>query len=222
MIIQDSIPISTSYLAPDDTAEHALGLFMELRVRHLPVVDAEGRLLGIASEEGILESAPGPDAVLAVLPCLDPIFAGPGEHLFEVTKTMVIHGLTTLPIVNRDGRHEGFVRRHDLFERFARMLSIQESGAIVELEEDIRDCSLSRLVHAIEQNDVRILSILSEGPQPETGKIHLTLKLNVKDTTRIRHVLECCGYCVVGAFGEEPMDEELCFRIEEFMRYLEA
>ena len=42
----------------------------------------------------------------------------------------------------------------------------------------------------------------------------------MKDTSRVRHVLEHHGYHVVAAFGEE--DGELEELVEEFVRYLEV
>jgi predicted site-specific integrase-resolvase len=65
-----------------------------------------------------------------------------------------------------------------------------------------------------------VLAVASELPENSTDKIRVTLKLNVKDTTRVRHVLEHHGYHVVAAFGEE--DGEMEELVEEFVRYLEV
>lgn len=222
MTIQTLISEAAPPLKPDDTAEHALGLLMELRVRHLPVVDGHGMLVGLISEDQLLDAASGPDATIGSLLGARPIFANPEAHVFDVTKTMVEHDLTTMPVAAPNGRYQGLVKRHDIFDRFARMLSTQESGAILALEIDPRDYSLSQLVYTIEQNDVKILSIASESPDEPGGHIRVTLKLNVKDTARVRHVLEYHGYHVVASFSDDEDDEELQFRIQEFMRYLEV
>jgi hypothetical protein len=50
----------------------------------------------------------------------------------------------------------------------------------------------------------------------------VTVKLNATDTARIRHVLEHHGYRVVASFSELEDDNDLQFRIQEFMRYLEV
>ena len=220
--IRDMMLASPLPLGPHDTAEYALGLLMELRVRHFPVVDADGFLLGIVSEEHILESAAGPDAEIASVPDLAPLSVPPDAHLFEAAKILVGHDLTTLPIVDETGRYEGLIRRNDLFEQFAAMLSTQESGAIVALEEDPDSYSLSQLVHAIEQNDIRILSIVCERPRTPGGKVRVTLKLNVQSASRVQHLLEHYGYHVVAVFSDDSVDEEMQWRAEEFLRYLEA
>jgi CBS domain-containing protein len=222
MTIKDLISSEATPLKPTDTAEHALGLLMEMRVRHLPVVNSDGDLVGVVSEDQLLDLASGPEARVDTLLRGVPATAEPETHLFDVTKTMVEHDLTTLPIAERGGKYVGLVKRHDIFNRFAKMLSTQESGAIVALEVDPRDYSLSKLVYTIEQNGVKILSIASETPDEDAGKIRVTLKLNVKDATRVRHMLDHYGYHVVATFSDDASDEDLQLRVQEFMRYLEV
>ncbi len=221
MTVVDLMSRSTPPLKPSDTVEHALGLMMELRVRHLPVVDDHGILVGLMSEDQLLDAF-SPEVELGLLVSARPVSAGPDLHVFDITKSMVQHDLTVLPIADDAGRYVGLVRRHDIFDQFARMLSTQESGAILALEVQPRDYSLARLVHTIEQNDVKILSIASEFPQSADGVIRVTLKLNVVDATRIRHMLEHYEYKVVASFGETEDEEDLMHRIQEFMRYLEV
>jgi predicted transcriptional regulator len=221
MTILDLISHTTPPLKSTDTVEHVLGLLMEFRVRHLPVVDDEGLLVGIISEEQLLDAS-GPGAALSSLVGAKPISARPDAHVFDVTKIMVDHNLTALPIANENGYYMGLVRRHDIFEQFARMLSTHETGAILALEVAPRDHSLSRLIYIIEQNEVKVLSVATEPADADSGKIRITLKLDVKDTARVRSRIEHEGYRVVAAFSDEDQDEELQFRIQEFMRYLEV
>jgi len=220
MTVLTLIHPATPPLRPSDTVEHALGLMMEFRVRHLPVVDVIGMLIGVVSEDQLLD-APGPDAPISTLLGPRPIVAAPEAHVFDVTKIMVQHDLTTMPVAENTGRYVGLLRRHDIFDQFARMFSTQEAGAILAIEVAPRDYSLSQLVYTIEQNDVKILSIATELANASDGQIRITLKLNVQDTSRVRHMLEHYGYHVVASFSEES-DEELQHRVQEFMRYLEV
>ena len=208
-------------LRVDDTVEHALGMLLEHRVRHMPVINEEGYLAGVVSEEQLLGSV-GPEAPLRLLLGARPISASPQHHVFEVTKVMVQHDLSTLPVAQDDGQYVGVVLRHDIFDQFAKMLSTGEPGAIVALEVSARDYSLSQLVYTIEQNDVKILSIATERPENEHDDIRVTVKLNTGDTTRVRHMLEHFGYQVVAAFSESESASDLQQRAQEFMRYLEV
>ena len=167
----------------------------------LPVVDAAGVLVGVVTESTLLE-ADSPDAEVASVLSGRPISIAPDAHVFEATKLMVQHHMAALPVVDEGGHYMGFARRHDIFERFANMLATQESGAVVSVEIEPRDYSLAKIVHTIEQNDVQIRSIVTEPPDAETDTVRLTLKLNVVDAARVRHMLEHYGYRVAATYGE--------------------
>lgn len=220
MTVNNLLSRSIPPLRPDDSVEHALGLLMELRVRHLPVVDEEGLLVGVVSEEQLLDAF-SPEVELSLLLGPEPVSARPHHHVFEITKLMVQHDLSTLPVAREDRTYVGLCRRHEIFDQFARMLSTQEAGAILALEVSPNDYSLSRLVYAIEQNDAKILSIATERPDSEHASIRVTLKLNVTETTRVRHMLEHHGYRIVASFNEHESDLELQERAQAFMRYLD-
>jgi CBS domain-containing protein len=219
MKVQDVRNTSIPALKEHDTVEDALGLIMEWRVRHLPVINEAEELVGIVSEEQLMD-APSADAEIAHLVRPNPVSTHPDAHVFDAAKIMVQHDLTTLPITAGDDlRYVGLVRRHDIFEEFAQMLATQESGAILALEVSPRDYALAKLVHVIEQNGAKVRAVASE-PADGSEKIRVTIKLNVTDTTRIRHVLEHNDYRVVASFGEDK--EEMHERAEAFMRYLEV
>ena len=71
----------------------------------------------------------------------------------------------------------------------------------------------------MEQNGVRILSISTED-DPGAGRVQLTLKLNVTDTSRVRHVLAHYDYRVVAVFDEA--EDDLEGRAAAFLRYLDV
>ncbi len=219
MKIQSLISADLPSLAPNDAVEDALSQLMEYSVRHLPVVDAGQMLLGLVSEDQLLEAG-DPDTEIRMLLGRKPISVRPSDHVFDVTKVMVQHDLTTAPVTDEEGRYLGAVRRYDLFNQFARMLATQEAGAILALEIDPRDYSLGKLVHLIEQSAAKVLSVASEPPATAEGPRRVTVKLNTTDATRARHMLEHNGYRIVASFGEE--DSALLERVQEFMRYLEV
>ena len=219
MKVQEVLSASTPALRTDDTVEDALGLLMEHRLRHLPVIDDEDHLTGIIAEAQLMD-APSADAKVGQLLRARPVSIHPQAHLFDAARIMVEHDLTALPVTREGLEYVGLIKRHDIFDRFAQMLATQQSGAILALEVEARDYALAKLIHAIEQNGAKVLAVASESPDQASGKIRVTLKLNVKETARVRHVIEHHGYHVVASFGEES--DEMLERAQEFMRYLEV
>lgn len=219
MKTRDAINPDTPALEASDTVETALGRLMEHHINHLPVIDADGDLAGVLSERRLMD-ADGPDAAVSSLVVGRPVSILPDAHIFDAARTMVKHDLSTIPVADEAGHYYGLIQRHDIFDKFAQMLSTQQAGAILALEVEQRDYALAKLVHLIEQNDGKVLAVASELPDQSSGKIRVTLKLNVRETSRIRHVLEHNGYQVVASFGED--DEQLEELVEEFVRYLEV
>jgi acetoin utilization protein AcuB len=225
MTVQTLLSIDLEPLAPTDTAGQALVRLADLDVAHLPIVDGEEHLLAIVGEEDLLDRA-APDAMLGTLAGLGAIHVGPDAHWYEAASVMAQHHLSILPVVDRGGRYVGLVRRSDLFDRFAGALSTGSPGAVLIIEIPPRDFSFSELVRLIEQSDARVLSASTQGQEQAPGvdaiPIHVTMKLNTADTSRVKHVLEHHGYHVTAAFNEDEDDEVFNHRLAEFLRYLEV
>jgi acetoin utilization protein AcuB len=225
MNVQTILSIDIEPLAPSDTTGQALYRFADLDVAHLPVVDAEGCLTTIISADDLLEHIK-PDQPIGELRGHGVISIQPDAHWYEAASLLARNHLSALPVVDRAGRYVGLIRRSDLFDRFAGTLSTGSPGAIIILEVSPREFSLSQLVHLIEQSDAKVLSVSTQGQEQGPGygplPIHVTVKLNTSDTTRIKHVLDHYGYRVVAAFNEEDTEDAFNHRLAEFLRYLEV
>jgi acetoin utilization protein AcuB len=96
---------------------------------------------------------------------LGPVFVGPDAHWYEAASLLAQHHLSALPVVDREGRYLGLVRRSDLFDRFAGSLSTGSLGAVLIIEVPQRDFSMSQLCHLVEQSDARVLSVSTQGQE---------------------------------------------------------
>ncbi len=205
-------PLSTT-----DSVAEALVELAESNVAHLPVLDPSGRLDSIATEAA-LRAHPDTEAPLGALVAGEPVSIALDTHVFDAAHVMRQHGLSVVPVVEEDGSYAGLVVRSDVFGQLAHMLATEEPGAIVVLEVERADFSLGQVAHIIEQNGVRILSVSTED-DPGAGHVRVTLKLNVTDTARVRHVMAHYDYRVVAVFDEA--EDNLQERAAEFLRYLD-
>jgi CBS domain-containing protein len=137
---------------PETSLKDVAAILSGHGISGLPVVDADGRVLGVVSEADILRKEQGVDAgrggVLGRLldweepdPKLEARTAGeamsfsavtiePGRPVSEAARLMVEKGINRLPVVSR-GRLVGIVTRADLVRAFHR--------ADEEIEREIRD-----------------------------------------------------------------------------------
>ena len=201
-----------------DTVAEALEQLADEHVGHLPVVAPDGSLDAIVSETA-LRLHPDPDTPVGALVAGPPVAALPETHVFDAAHLMRTHDLSTLPVADAEGRYIGLAVRQDVFAQLAHMLATEEPGAIVVLDVDRRDFSLGQVAQLIEQNGVRILSVSTED-DPGAGRVRVTLKLNVTDTARVRHIMEHYDYRVVAVFDEQQDDLEE--RAAAFLKFLEV
>ncbi len=206
-------------LSSADSIADALLRLEEEGLATMPVVDDAGMLSAAVSEVALLDH-PDPRTLLGSLAQYGaPVSATPETHVFDAAHLMREHDLVSLPIADEDGTYRGLVSRRDVFGQLAHMLATEEDGAIVVAEMGRHDVSLAQMAHLIESSGVRILSISTED-DASTGHVRITLKLNVTDTSRVRHLLTHHGIGVVGVFDEA--DSDLESRAAEFLRYLEV
>jgi CBS domain-containing protein len=112
---------------PDDLVE-LVARVMEWRdVRHVPVEDDDGRLVGLVSHRSLLRllaqglpaNGDGPVAVRSIM-IPDPISVAPSTSIPEAVKLMRLHHIGSLPVVEND-RLVGIITVYDLLESAARL-----------------------------------------------------------------------------------------------------
>ena len=209
---------SLTPLSTDHTVGEALVELAEAHVGHLPVLDPEGHLDSIVTEAA-LRAHPDPASPLGALVAGEPVSIGLDTHVFDAAHLMRQHALSVVPVVTEGGAYAGLVVRSDVFGQLAHMLATEEPGAIVVLDVSRADFSLGQVAQIIEQNGVRILSVSTED-DPGAGRVRVTLKLNVTDTARVRHMMAHYDYHVVAVFDEAQDDLEE--RAAAFLRYLDV
>lgn len=105
--IMSSPPIS---IGPDDAVIELAALLSKHRISGVPVVDGEGRLLGVATEADVIER-PG-DRVCEVMTG-SVATVSEDTPVEEIAACFVRHRIKRVPVV-RDGRVVGVVSRADI------------------------------------------------------------------------------------------------------------
>jgi len=99
--------------------------------RGFPVVDANGKLLGILTISDVMEmSLSEPDTALTArdLIRLDPIVAYPEETCREAAERMAESGIGRLPVLSGEGKLTGIITRSDLLK--PRLLRFEEERRV--------------------------------------------------------------------------------------------
>lgn len=115
-------------LRSDTPLEIAAQQLVSCRHASAPVVDGDGRIVGMVSEADLLrdqlpvddrsEQEIDPEDVVAAVMTHQPVTAGPDEDLAGVVACMLDRGLRAIP-VQTDGRCVGLLTRHDVLREVA-------------------------------------------------------------------------------------------------------
>jgi acetoin utilization protein AcuB len=106
--------------APQTTIGEARRSLRSHQIRHLPIVDTGGRLVGILSDRD-LRRARGPSRLPVSAVMVDqPIVLHTDSEIEEALDTMLESGVGALPVVGGHGEIVGIVSLGDVIRRLAR------------------------------------------------------------------------------------------------------
>ncbi len=213
-LITDDIPPLTHL----DTGERALHWMEEFKVSHLAVLK-NGNFVGVVSEVDILDKMEPSQTLDVLFQHLPRPFAYAGDHIYQVLAKIAEFKLSVIPILDENEEYLGCSTVHHLLTLVANTGSIKENGGILVLEMARVDYSMAQIAQIVESNDAKILSsyIMSS---PDSTNIEVTLKLNQIELDRIIRTFERYDYIIKASFQKSVHDDDLKFRYDALMNYL--
>ena len=111
MLVKDFITKEIPVLKSFDTAEYALALMEDFKLKHLPLL-SDSAYQCLVSEKDLL-ALPDPSATIG-----EPVLFAPAisenRHLHEALAMITRYGLSLLPVVSVDGTYLGAITRDRL------------------------------------------------------------------------------------------------------------
>lgn len=201
-----------------DTAEKALNWMEEFKVSHLPVLKNEN-FVGVVSEADLLDMMEQDKTLDVLFQHLPRPYAKSNDHIYQVLAKIAEFKLSLIPILDENEKYLGCTSVHHLLTLIANTGSIKEAGGIIVLEMAKTDYTMVQIAQIIESNDARILSsyIMSS---PDTSIIEVTLKINKIDLDRIIRTFERYDYVIKASYQKSFYEEDLKFRYDALMNYL--
>lgn len=186
-------------------------LMRERKLRHLPVVDDSGRLVGIVSHRDVQRAEPSPITTLDVgevnyllakvtagqLLHADVVTASPGMLVEEAGRLMRDRRVGCLPVVE-EGKLVGIVTGVDLVDFFLEVTGCQEVDAAriaVHLPDEVG--RLAGLLAAVNQAGGKIATVVSPTHPDETGQRIAIVRYRADDLQAVIDALREGGYDIV-------------------------
>ncbi|GAB2566463.1 CBS domain-containing protein [Spirosoma areae] len=207
-------------LKPTDSVGQALEWMQEHRVGQLVLTD-QAEYRGIVSEELLLDVADETRSLSDVMRLFEQTYVYEHQHLLEIVALVGQHPIDVVAVVSEGREFMGTISVSELLKQFAHELGTQDAGAILILNMNERDYSMSEISRLIESNNVKIISsYFSSAAYGMPDRSRLTLKLNRRDITPIISTLERFGYHIEAAFANAPVENIDQERLDSLLRYL--
>ena len=196
-------------VTPDATFPECFNLLREKRIRHLPVVDKKGKLIGVVARTDLLHASPSRATTLSVFEMnfllanlhvqevmsTPPVTVSEEAPLEEAARVMVEKKIGCLPVM-RDGELVGLITETDIFETFVEILGGGDPSLRVTVRvPDIRGelARLSGLIAGMGGNINSVARFRGEDP----AHCYITFRLEGVDEEALVPALESAGEKVV-------------------------
>lgn len=202
MLVKDRMTVKPVTVTPDTSFPEAFRLLREKRIRHLPVVNEKGKLVGVVARTDLLHASPSKATTLSVFEMnfllanlhigevmsKPPITVSEDAPLEEAARVMVQSKIGCLPVM-RDGELAGLITETDIFQTFVEILGGEEASLRITVSvPDVRG-ELARLAGVIAGLGGNICSVaLFRGEDPD--HVFLTFRLEGVDEDVLVPVLE--------------------------------
>ncbi|MGM1430591.1 CBS domain-containing protein [Sphingobacterium lactis] len=218
MYIGENLSTRYSEVRPTDTVALALDKVNELHVHQLPVVKGK-EYLGLITEEDLL-SAEDEGLLIQDLKFTFPfIYLFDYQHIYDALQFLETYQFDLLPIINKQKEYVGVLTQKDLLRAVNQTLSNQDKGAIIVLEMEDRDNSLTHVAHIIESENTKILSTGVRMIENST-KVELTIKVNKNNISSVLASLWRHDYVVKATFNDGSDQDDIQDRYNLLMNYL--
>lgn len=211
MLVKDWMTKEPLVVSPKTSVEEAIRTMRENRMRHLPVVETDDKVVGIVTQTDLLQASPSPVTSLSVWEinfllakmqvrdAMTPKVIVVEEEcpLEEAALVMAEHKIGCLPVV-RGRRLVGIITETDLFNIFTEQLGARSTG--VRLTLTIHDVKgeLARLAGRIAElggNIIRLTTLPAKDPDKQL----VTVKIEDVDQQTLVEGLSDLGVEVLDA-----------------------
>ena len=175
MFVSRSMTRKVITVEPDDGIFKAQELMAKHKIRHLPVIESDGRLIGIVTDRDIRSALPyaffkqppsqaekDSFAKLKIKDIMtrDPITISPTYTIQDALLMIQDSRVGALPVVDEEGILTGIISVRDLLRAFINVLGIGEPGALLCIVVEEKVGQLQRIVDAITEENISFGSVL--------------------------------------------------------------
>jgi len=206
-------------LTEKDSLQKALGWMDEFKVMHLPVLSASGELLGVLSEEDIIDNDNITASIGEANLHYQILFVAYKGHVLDVIKTFALTNSSVVPVIDQEEQYVGCISYDSVVKQIGNISFFKDVGGIIVLEMNEHDYTLTQIANIVEGNGAKVLGAYVKSHEDST-KISVTVKVNRNDIGAILQTFERYEYNVLGTFDAAEYQENVQDKFDQFMSFL--
>jgi acetoin utilization protein AcuB len=215
--LREKIQKNPVTISPEASFFEARNLIHEKGIRHLPVVDKNGKLVGIVTDRDIREAAPSDATLLSVqelnyllgklkvsafMTSKDKLMTiSPDALIEEAIQLMHDHKIGCLPVIEGDKLY-GIFTETDALSHLVDIFGYKEKGTRLTVALEDKPGTMLGILEVIKKHNVNVISIVSPSFMVE-GKRIAAIRIKTEDYKDVIQDLEKAGYQVL-SIGKWP------------------
>jgi acetoin utilization protein AcuB len=182
-------------------------IMREKKIRRLPVVDKDGRLVGIVSERDLKAASPSSATTLDMYEMTyllselkvkgimtgNPVSIRRSDTVERAALIMRDRKFGSLPVVDEAGKVVGIITDTDIFRLFVSITGIDQGGIQIGVRLGTNEGSLKPVLDALRHHKARIISILSSYDQADPSLRDVSIRIQGLPELRERELRAVLG-----------------------------
>lgn len=216
MFIKDYISKDYPAFAIGDSVEEANEIAKEFGYSHV-FVKKKGIYQGAISQSFLEESPEGNLASLAIH--YEKFAIIDDGNILDTIKLFHTFDSNVIPVITKLEKYIGYLSCDDIFNEFSRYPLFSENGALMIVQINEKNYSMTEICKIVESNNTKIYGAYINAIQDD--EIQITLKISSENLSSIDETFERYGYNVIHKYYDDEKEELLKDRFGFFQKYLE-
>ncbi|MEH7524122.1 acetoin utilization AcuB family protein [Bacillus sp. JJ1503] len=207
MIVEEIMWTEVVALSKDDSIAKAIKLMNEKKIRHLPIIDENQRLIGLVTDRDIRDATPSIlfetekfkellQNPLKMIMKTDIITGHPLDFVEEISAILYEHRIGCLPIL-KDDKLVGIVTETDLLRTLVELTGAHQPGSQIEVKVPNKAGMLYEITTVIRNRKANIQSVLVYPDKKDEKYKIIVLRVQIMNPLSIIKDLQDAGHQVL-------------------------
>jgi acetoin utilization protein AcuB len=169
MIVEQMMKRNVQTLQPSHTIKDAITFLREKKIRHLPITNEEGQVVGVISDRDIKEATPSTlmdgqhhdifETPIEEIMTKNPVIGHPLDFVEEVATIFYDQKIGCLPIVS-SGKLVGIITETDLLYKYIELTGADQPGSQIDVRVPNKPGILYEVSKVFHDHQSNVLSVL--------------------------------------------------------------